>query len=150
MKMKYVQKLGDLHMRPIVIADEVVTDSAVRRLINDAGDDIDDLMTLCEGDITSKNEVRKRQFLENFRMVREKLVDLKERDFKRLLQPVIDGNEIMKMFNLKPSQEVGRLKEALKNAVLDNVVPNEREPLMQLLLKKAADLGLKPMNAEEK
>ncbi len=150
MKMKYVQKLVDLHMRPIVIADEVVTDSAVRRLINDAGDDIDDLMTLCEGDITSKNEVRKRQFLENFRMVREKLVDLKERDFKRLLQPVIDGNEIMKMFNLKPSQEVGRLKEALKNAVLDNVVPNEREPLMQLLLKKAADLGLKPMNAEEK
>lgn len=150
MKMKYVQKLVDLHMRPIVIADEVVTDSAVRRLINDAGDDIDDLMTLCEGDITSKNEVRKRQFLENFRMVREKLVDLKERDFKRLLQPVIDGNEIMQMFNLKPSQEVGRLKEALKNAVLDNVVPNEREPLMQLLLKKAADLGLKPMNAEEK
>ena len=150
MKMKYVQKLVDLHMRPIVIADEVVTDSAVRRLINDAGDDIDDLMTLCEGDITSKNEVRKRQFLENFRMVREKLVDLKERDFKRLLQPVIDGNEIMQMFNLKPSQEVGRLKEALKNAVLDNVVPNEREPLMQLLLKKAADMGLKPGNTEEK
>ena len=149
MKMKYVQKLVDLHMRPIVIADEVVTDSAVRRLINDAGDDIDDLMTLCEGDITSKNEVRKRQFLENFRMVREKLVDLKERDFKRLLQPVIDGNEIMQMFNLKPSQEVGRLKEALKNAVLDNVVPNEREPLMQLLLKKAADMGLKSGNTEE-
>ena len=150
MKMKYVQKLVDLHMRPIVIADEVVTDSAVRRLINDAGDDIDDLMTLCEGDITSKNEVRKRQFLENFRMVREKLVDLKERDFKPLLQPVIDGNEIMQMFNLKPSQEVGRLKEALKNAVLDNVVPNEREPLMQLLLKKAADMGLKSGNTEEK
>lgn len=150
MKMKYVQKLVDLHMRPIVIADEVVTDSAVRRLINDAGDDIDDLMTLCEGDITSKNEVRKRQFLENFRMVREKLVDLKERDFKRLLQPVIDGNEIMQMFNLKPSQEVGRLKEALKNAVLDNVVPNEREPLMQLLLKKAADMGLKSGKTEEK
>lgn len=149
MKMKYVQKLVDLHMRPIVIADEVVTDSAVRRLINDAGDDIDDLMTLCEGDITSKNEVRKRQFLENFRMVREKLVDLKERDFKRLLQPVIDGNEIMQIFNLKPSQEVGRLKETLKNAVLDNVVPNEREPLMKLLLKKAADMGLKPENAEE-
>ena len=149
MKMKYVQKLVDLHMRPIVIADEVVTDSAVRRLINDAGDDIDDLMTLCEGDITSKNEVRKRQFLENFRMVREKLVDLKERDFKRLLQPVIDGNEIMQMFNLKPSQEVGRLKEALKNAVLDNVVPNEREPLMQLLLKKAADMGLKSGKTEE-
>lgn len=142
MKMKYVQKLVELHMRPIVIADEEVTDSAVRRLISDAGDDIDDLMTLCEADITSKNEVRKRQFLDNFRMVREKLVDLKERDFKRLLQPVIDGNEIMEMFNLKPSLEVGILKQTLKNAVLDNTVPNEREPLMQLLKQKAASMGL--------
>lgn len=146
MKMKYVQKLVDLHMRPIVIADEEVTDSAVRRLISDAGDDIDDLMTLCEADITSKNEVRKRQFLDNFRMVREKLVDLKERDFKRLLQPVIDGNEIMEMFNLKPSREVGILKQTLKNAVLDNIVPNEREPLMVLLKKKASELGLEYNN----
>ncbi len=133
MKMKYVQKLVDLHMRPIVIADEVVTDSAVRRLLNDAGDDIDDLMTLCEADITSKNQVRKRQFLENFRMVREKIADLKERDYKRLLQPVIDGNEIMEMFHLKPCREVGALKQCLKDAVLDNKVENEREPLMQLL-----------------
>ena len=141
-KMKYVQKMVDLHMRPIAIADDVVTDSAVRRLINDAGDDIDDLMTLCEADITSKNQVRKQRFLENFRMVREKLADLKEKDFKRLLQPVIDGNEIMDMFNLKPSREVGTLKQTLKNAVLDNKVPNEREPLMELLMKKAKSMGL--------
>ena len=142
MKMKYVQKLVDLHMRPIVIADEVVTDSAVRRLLNDAGDDIDDLMTLCEADITSKNQVRKRQFLENFRMVREKIADRKERDYKRLLQPVIDGNEIMEMFHLKPCREVGALKQCLKDAVLDNKVENEREPLMQLLMKKAEEMGL--------
>lgn len=141
-KMKYVEKLVDLHMRPIVLADEVVTDSAVRRLMNDAGDDIDDLMTLCEADITSKNEVRKKRFLENFRMVREKLTDLKERDYKRLLQPVIDGNEIMEMFSLQPCREVGQLKQYLKDAVLDNRVPNEREPLMALLLEKAKEMGL--------
>ena len=142
-EMKYVQKLVDLHMRPQVIADEEVTDSAVRRLLNDAGDDIDDLMLLCEADITSKNEVKKKLFLENFRMVREKLADLKEKDYKRLLQPVIDGNEIMEMFNLKPSREVGVLKQYLKDAVLDNQVENERAPLMQLLLEKAAQMGLK-------
>ena len=141
-KMKYVRKLVDLHMRPIVIADEVVTDSAVRRLLNDAGDDIDDLMTLCEADITSKNEVRKKHFLENFRIVRSKLHDLKEKDYKRLLQPCIDGNEIMEMFNLKPSHEVGELKKYLKDAVLDNRVPNEREPLMALLMEKAKEMGL--------
>ncbi|MBO5187346.1 MAG: HD domain-containing protein [Prevotella sp.] len=141
-KMKYVQKLVDLHMRPIVIADEVVTDSAVRRLMNDAGDDIDDLMTLCEADITSKNQVRKKCFLENFRIVREKLTDLKEKDYKRLLQPCIDGNEIMELFGLGPCREVGTLKQTLKDAVLDNKVPNEREPLMQLLMTKAHDMGL--------
>ena len=141
-KMKYVQKLVDLHMRPIAIADDEVTDSAVRRLMNDAGEDIDDLMALCEADITSKNEVRKKLFLENFRMVREKLADLKEKDYVRLLQPVIDGNEIMEMFHLKPSREVGVLKQFLKDAVLDNRVQNEREPLMQLLMEKARQMGL--------
>ena len=141
-EMKYVQKLVDLHMRPQVIADSEVTDSAVRRLLNDAGDDIDDLMTLCEADITSKNETRKKMFLENFRMVREKLADLQEKDYKRLLQPVIDGNEIMELFHLKPSREVGTLKQCLKDAVLDNKVENEREPLMQLLLAKAREMGL--------
>jgi putative nucleotidyltransferase with HDIG domain len=141
-EMKYVQKMVDLHMRPQAIADSEVTDSAVRRLLNDAGDDIDDLMTLCEADITSKNEVRKKIFLENFRMVREKLADLKVKDYKRLLQPVIDGNEIMELFHLKPSREVGTLKQTLKDAVLDNRVPNEREPLMQLLMEKAKSMGL--------
>ena len=141
-KMKYVQKQVDLHMRPIVIADEEVTDSAVRRLLNDAGEDIDDLMTLCEADITSKNVARKQRFLDNFRIVREKLKDLKERDYKRLLQPCIDGNEIMDMFHLKPSREVGILKQTLKDAVLDNKVANEREPLMELLRNKASELGL--------
>ena len=141
-EMKYVQKLVDLHMRPQVIADSEVTDSAVRRLLNDAGDDIDDLMMLCEADITSKNEVKKKMFLENFRMVREKLADLKEKDYKRLLQPVIDGNEIMELFHLKPSREVGVLKQYLKDAVLDNRVENEREPLMQLLMEKARLMGL--------
>ena len=142
MKMNYVQKLVDLHMRPIVIADDVVTDSAVRRLLNDAGEDIDDLMTLCEADITSKNEGRKKMFLENFRMVREKLADLKEKDYVRLLQPVIDGNEIMELFHLKPSREVGVLKQYLKDAVLDNRVENEREPLMNLLMEKAKEMKL--------
>ena len=141
-EMKYVQKLVDLHMRPQVIADSEVTDSAVRRLLSEAGDDIDDLMTLCEADITSKNEVKKKIFLENFRIVREKLADLKEKDYKRLLQPVIDGNEIMELFHLQPSREVGTLKQYLKDAVLDNKVENEREPLMLLLMQKAREMGL--------
>ena len=144
MKMKYVQKMVDMHMRPIVIADNEVTDSAIRRMVNDAGDDIDDLMLLCEADITSKNSLRKQQFLDNYRLVREKIDDLKQRDFKRLLQPVIDGNEIMRMFSLQPSREVGELKQHLKDAVLDNRVENEREPLMRLLMEKAAELGIAP------
>ena len=141
-KMKYVQKMVELHMRPIAIADDEVTDSAVRRLVNDAGDDIDDLMMLCEADITSKNQIRKQHFRDNYILVREKIEDLKQRDFKRLLQPVIDGNEIMEMFHLKPSREVGELKQYLKDAVLDGTVPNEREPLMELLTKKAHDMGI--------
>ncbi len=141
-KMKYVQKMVDLHMRPIVIADEEVTDSAVRRLMNDAGDDIDDLMTLCEADITSKNEARKQRFLDNFRIVREKLAVLKVKDYKRMFQPCIDGNEIMEIFHLSPCREVGVLKQTLKEAVLDNWVANERGPLMQLLMEKARKMGL--------
>ena len=141
-KMKYVQKMVDLHMRPIVIADEEVTDSAVRRLMNDAGDDIDDLMTLCEADITSKNEARKQRFLDNFRIVSEKLAVLKGKDYKRMFQPCIDGNESMEIFHLSPCREVGVLKQTLKEAVLDNRVANERGPLMQLLMEKARKMGL--------
>lgn len=141
-RMKFVEMLVELHMRPQAIADEEVTDSAVRRLLFDAGDDIDYLMTLCEADITSRNEQKKQGFLDNFRQVRLKLKDLKERDYRRLLQPVIDGNEIMTMFQLKPSPVVGQLKACLKDAVLDNVVPNEREPLMELLMRKAKEIGL--------
>ena len=141
-KMKFVQKMVELHMRPIAIADDIVTDSAVRRMVNDAGDDIDALMALCEADITSKNQQRKQHFLDNYQLVRQKIEDLKEKDFKRLLQPVIDGNEIMEMYNLKPSREVGILKQYLKDAVLDNQVENEREPLLALLNEKAKELGL--------
>ena len=141
-KMKFVQKMVELHMRPIAIADDIVTDSAVRRMVNDAGDDIDALMALCEADITSKNQQRKQTFLDNYQLVRQKIEDLKEKDFKRLLQPVIDGNEIMEMYNLKPSREVGILKQYLKDAVLDNKVENEREPLLALLNEKAKELGL--------
>ena len=141
-QMKYVQLMVDMHMRPIIIADTQVTDSAVRRLVNDAGDYTDDLMLLCEADITSKNQARKQQFKNNYTLVREKIADLAQRDYKRLLQPCIDGNEIMQMFNLQPSREVGILKQSLKEAVLDNVVENEREPLMELLMKKAKEMNL--------
>ena len=143
-RMKYVQKLVALHMRPIVIADEEVTDSAVRRLLSDAGDNIDDLMMLCEADITSKNELKKARFLENFRIVREKIADLKERDYKRLFQPVIDGDEIMQMFNLKPSREVGTLKQSLKDAILDGIIPNESDAARQFLIEKGKEMGLAP------
>ncbi|MDO5447503.1 MAG: HD domain-containing protein [Prevotellaceae bacterium] len=141
-QMKYVKKLVSLHMRPINIADDKVTDSAVRRLLSDAGDDIDDLMTLCEADITSKNSVRKKMFLENFRIVREKLADLKEKDYKRLLQPCIDGDEIMQIFGLEPGRVVGELKKIMKDAILDGIVPNEREALMEMLTDEAKKRGL--------
>jgi hypothetical protein len=144
-KMKYVQKLVGLHMRPIVIADEEVTDSAVRRLLFEAGDDIEDLMTLCEADITSKNAQRKQHFLDNFKLVRSKLVDLEKRDHIRNFQPPVDGTEIMELFGLTPCREVGSLKMALKDAILDGHVPNEHDAALQFILERAAKMGLKPV-----
>lgn len=134
-RMKYVQKLVGLHMRPQVIADEEVTDSAVRRMVFEADGDIDDLMTLCEADITSKNEAKKARFLENFRVVREKIEDLKQRDYVRLFQPCITGDEIMERYQLTPCREVGLLKQRLKDAILDGEVQNERETALQFLDK---------------
>ena len=136
-------------MRPIVIADEEVTDSAVRRLLFEAGDDIDDLMALCEADITSKNEARKRCFLDNFKLVRQKLKDLEVRDRIRNFQPPVDGSEIMKVFNLQPCREIGSLKSSIKDAILDGIIPNEHDAAYEYMLKKAAEMGLHPVDHTE-
>lgn len=144
-RMDYVARLVGLHMRPIAIADAEVTDSAVRRLLFEAGEDIEDLMILCEADITSRNQQKKQRFLDNFQLVRQKLADLQARDNYRTWHNPITGEEIMQTFGIKPCREIGLLKQAVKDAIWDSVIPNDHEAAHEFMLRKAAEMGLQPV-----
>jgi poly(A) polymerase len=140
--MRFVQKMVFLHMRPIVLSEDLVTDSAVRRLLFEAGDDIEKLMTLCEADITSGIDAKVKQFLKNFQLVRAKMQDLEERDRVRNFQPPITGDIIMKTYNLPPCSAIGEIKEVIKNAILDGIIPNEYDAAYQLMEEEAKKRGL--------